>query len=190
MLWTLKHTSETESRHFTKGMFTFHRLQKIKCLRKRLARWRSGEVHALCFGSTGFTGSDPTCRPTHCSSSHAVAASHILNRRRVAHMLAQGQSSSNKRGRLEVDVSSMANLPHQKKKPKKNYSQKSLRAWWSINVIIIIKYFSETRNLCITKSSPTKWRLNVNDTSLGLIYPGKKYNIGLCQKWLYLTNTL
>ena len=34
------------------------------------------------------------CRPTHLSSSHAVAASHIQNRGRLVWMLAQGQSSS------------------------------------------------------------------------------------------------
>ena len=29
-----------------------------------------------CFGSSGFVGSDPQCTCTHCSSSHAVVASH------------------------------------------------------------------------------------------------------------------
>ena len=41
-----------------------------------------------------FVSSDPGHRPTHCSSSHAVAASHIQNRGRLAQMLTQGQSFS------------------------------------------------------------------------------------------------
>ena len=38
-----------------------------------LAQWFRGYVHMFCFGSAGFTGSDPGCGPTHCLSSHAVA---------------------------------------------------------------------------------------------------------------------
>ena len=41
--------------------------------------------------------SDPRCRPTHCSPSHVVVASHIQMRGRLAQMLAQGQSSSPKK---------------------------------------------------------------------------------------------
>ena len=52
---------------------------------------------ALCFSGPGFAGSDPGHRATHCSSSHAVVASHIQNRGRVTQMLAQGQSSSPKK---------------------------------------------------------------------------------------------
>ena len=62
-----------------------------------LAQWHSGEVCTLRFRSLGFTGLDPRCRPTHCSSSHAVAASHIQNRGRLAQMLAQSQSSPRKK---------------------------------------------------------------------------------------------
>ena len=54
----------------------------------------------LCFGGLGFTGSVPRRGPTHHSSSHAVAASHIQNRGTLAQMLAQG------------------NLPHKKRKGK------------------------------------------------------------------------
>ena len=43
---------------------------------------------------------------THCLSSHAMAVSHIQNRGRLAQVLAQGQSSQAKRGRLATDVSS------------------------------------------------------------------------------------
>ena len=42
---------------------------------------------------------DPRCRTTHCSSSHAVAVSHMQNRGRLAQMLAQSQSSSAKKKR-------------------------------------------------------------------------------------------
>ena len=42
-------------------------------------------------------GSDSRHRHTHRSSSHAVVASHIQNKGRVAQMLAQGQSSSSKK---------------------------------------------------------------------------------------------
>ena len=48
----------------------------------------------LCFGSPGFVGSDPQCRPMHRLLSHAVVTSHIQNGGRLAQMLAQGQSSS------------------------------------------------------------------------------------------------
>ena len=41
------------------------------------APWPSGLVHTLCFGSLGFTSLDPGCGPMHCSSSHAVVASHV-----------------------------------------------------------------------------------------------------------------
>ena len=58
------------------------------------ARWCSGSVHALCFGSLEFEGSDPGRGPTHGSSSHAVAVSNIKSGGRLAQMLAQGQSSS------------------------------------------------------------------------------------------------
>ena len=51
----------------------------------------------LCFSIPGFVGSDPGHGPTHCSSSHDVAASDIQNRGRLAQMLAQGQSSSPKK---------------------------------------------------------------------------------------------
>ena len=47
-------------------------------------------------GSLGFVGLDPRCRPTHCSSSHVVAVSHIKKRGKLAQMLTQGQSSSQK----------------------------------------------------------------------------------------------
>ena len=60
------------------------------------ARWRGSEVHMLCFGSLGSAGSDPGHGPTHQSSSRAVMAPHIQNRGRLAQMLAQGQSSSQK----------------------------------------------------------------------------------------------
>ena len=60
------------------------------------AQWCSGWVHVLRFGSPGFLGSDPGCGLAHHSSSHAVAASHIQNRGRLAQMLAQGQSFSTK----------------------------------------------------------------------------------------------
>ena len=51
-------------------------------------------------------GLDPGCRPAYCSSSPAVAASHIRNRGRWAKMLAHWQSSSSKKGRLATEVSS------------------------------------------------------------------------------------
>ena len=55
-----------------------------------LAQWRSGSVHALCFGGPGFAALDPKQGPMHCSLSHAVAASHMQNRGRLAQMLSQG----------------------------------------------------------------------------------------------------
>ena len=45
-----------------------------------VAKWLSSHVlllwRRLCFSGPGFAGLDPGCRPTHCSSSDAVAASH------------------------------------------------------------------------------------------------------------------
>ena len=55
----------------------------------------------LRFGGLGFTALDPRCGPMHHSSNHAVAASHIQNRGRLAEMLAQGQSSSQKKRKKE-----------------------------------------------------------------------------------------
>ena len=49
----------------------------IKKVARGPAQWCNGWVRVLCFGGPGFTGSDPRCRLTHCSSSHAVVASHI-----------------------------------------------------------------------------------------------------------------
>ena len=61
-----------------------------------LAPWCSVWVCVLRFHSLEFAGSDPRHQPTHSSSSHAVAASHIQNRGRLAQMLGQSQSSSPK----------------------------------------------------------------------------------------------
>ena len=61
-----------------------------------MAEWL--EVFMLHFSGPGFAGSDPGCRPTHRSSNHAVEASHIQSGGGLAHMLAQGQSSSGKKG--------------------------------------------------------------------------------------------
>ena len=61
------------------------------------AHWPSGVlVEFACSMGPGFMGLNPGCRPTNHSSSHAVVASHIQNRGRLAQMLAQGQSSSPK----------------------------------------------------------------------------------------------
>ena len=64
------------------------------------AWWLSGQVSALRFSSPGFAGSDPRRGPTHCSSSHAVAVSHIQNKGRLAQMLAQQQSSSTEKRKI------------------------------------------------------------------------------------------
>ena len=59
-----------------------------------LAKWV--KFCAVCFGSPGFTGSDPGCRSIPLIS-HAVEATHIQNRGRLARMSAQGKSSSEKK---------------------------------------------------------------------------------------------
>ena len=51
----------------------------------------------LHFGGLGFMGSAPGRGPTHCSSSHAVAVTHIQSGGRLAWLLAQGQYSSQKK---------------------------------------------------------------------------------------------
>ena len=64
----------------------------IKNIKKIMIRgWLSGIFVncVLCFNKRGFAGSDPGHRPTYLSSSHAVVASHIHNRGRLAQMLAQ-----------------------------------------------------------------------------------------------------
>ena len=48
----------------------------------------------LCFSSPGLV---PRHGPTPLSSGHAVVATHIQNRGRLAQMLAQGESSSGKK---------------------------------------------------------------------------------------------
>ena len=57
-----------------------------------------------CFGGSGFVGLNSKHGPTHCSSSHAVAASHIQNIGRLVQILAQGQSSSPKRKRKKIKL--------------------------------------------------------------------------------------
>ena len=47
-------------------------------------------------------GSDPGHRPTHYLSNHAVVASHMQNRGRLAQMLAQEQSSSPERKQNKI----------------------------------------------------------------------------------------
>ena len=72
--------------------------KSIRCLQG----WPSGIVVKFMHPASaaqGFAGSDPRCRPTHCSSSHALVASHTQNRGRLAQTLAQGQSSSPKQER-------------------------------------------------------------------------------------------
>ena len=83
----------------------------LKLLKHLLQEQRNGgqpdgvvAEFTLRFSSLAFVGSDPWCRPTHCASSHAVAASHIQNGGRLAEMLAQQQSSSPERKRKETQV--------------------------------------------------------------------------------------
>ena len=52
------------------------------------------EFGVLRFGGLG---SVPGCRPTPLISGHAVVATHIQNRGRLAQMLAQGESSAKKK---------------------------------------------------------------------------------------------
>ena len=56
---------------------------------------------AVCFGGLGLAGSDPECRPTPVIS-HALEASHIQRRGRLAQVLAQGKSSSHKHKKIKV----------------------------------------------------------------------------------------
>ena len=65
----------------------------------KLKSWARGRPSGVRVKLAGFTGSDPRHRHTHCLLSHAVAGvPHMKNRGRWAQMLAQGQSSSAKRG--------------------------------------------------------------------------------------------
>ena len=63
--------------------------------------YSSKKTRALQFGGVEFTGLDPRCTPTLCSSSHPMAVSQIQNRGRLAQMLAQRQSSSPKERKKE-----------------------------------------------------------------------------------------
>ena len=60
---------------------------------------------------------DPECGPTDCLSSRAVAASHIQNRGRLAQMLAQRQTSSDKKRRIGNRLA-QGQSSSPKKKPK------------------------------------------------------------------------
>ena len=93
------------------GMLSFcYKIPNIGWLLKLgaslVAQWCSSKVRALCFIGPRFAGLDPGRGPTHCSSSHAVAASHIQNRGRLTQMLAQGQSSLSKKRKIGKGVSS------------------------------------------------------------------------------------
>ena len=57
-----------------------------------LAPWCSGQVWHTLLWQLGFTASDPGRGPIPLVS-HAVAATHVQNRGRLAQMLAQGASS-------------------------------------------------------------------------------------------------
>ena len=90
-----------------KIMINIYQQFTLRCLKHLVFMWRRGVI--ILFKNqaggkpgggivVGFTcsalgawlvGSDPCCRPTHCSSSHAVVASHVQNRRRLAQTLAQ-----------------------------------------------------------------------------------------------------
>ena len=74
---------------------------KSQCIRG-LAWWCSGWVCVLCFSSTRIHEFRFQVGPTHHSTSHAVVASHIQNRGRLAQMLAQGQSSSPRRKKINI----------------------------------------------------------------------------------------
>ena len=76
-------------------------------LQQGLGQWRGGQVCMLHFGCLGFVSLDLGHGLTHCSASHAVAASHIQNRGRLAQMLAQGQSSLPKKIKNQKQVYSV-----------------------------------------------------------------------------------
>ena len=93
---------------FPKNVIKIHIATKYLCgkcykleMRMRdscgLLRNLMGPVWWCHFGILGFMGPDPGHRSTHGSLCHAVAVSHIQNRRRWAQMLAQGQPSSPKK---------------------------------------------------------------------------------------------
>ena len=71
-------------------------------LRMWTRSWPSGVVVKFsCSASAAWDlYSDPRCRPTHHSLSHALAASHIQNRGRVTQRSAQQQSSSSKKRKI------------------------------------------------------------------------------------------
>ena len=80
---------------------------KIVCVIWCLFLWEKkfrGQLHGLVvkFGALYFggLGSVPRHGPTPLLGSHAVAATHIQNRGRLAQMLAQGKSSSNKKRKI------------------------------------------------------------------------------------------
>ena len=79
------------------GFFSSSLMTNIHHLKIKVFRGRPSDAVVkcvLCFGSPGFMDLDPGCEPIHHSLSHAVAVNHIQNKRRLAQMLAQGQSSS------------------------------------------------------------------------------------------------
>ena len=83
-------------------------VKRIKRLPKKgagpVTQWFSSRAPLWQHKVHRFTGSDARYRPTHRSSSHAVAASHIQNRGRLAQMLPQGQSPSPKRKTVKRDT--------------------------------------------------------------------------------------
>ena len=70
------------------------------------AWWCSGKVCTFHFSGPGFASLDPGCRHGTTCQAKLWQVSHIYSRGRRARMLAQGQSSSAKRGELAADVSS------------------------------------------------------------------------------------
>ena len=100
-----------------------HELLKIQKLKP--AWWCGSQAHVLHFGGPVFVGLDPGCRPAHRSSRHAVGVSHKQNRGRLAHILAQGQSSSHTHKKIQKLINV---LPHNNRVKDKSYTVISINA--------------------------------------------------------------
>ena len=74
----------------SEGGKIFYRSFLIELLKKYVIEAGPGTFH---FRDPGFIGLNIGHGSTHCSSSHAMAVSHIWSGERLAQMLAQGQSS-------------------------------------------------------------------------------------------------
>ena len=102
LLWCSLSVSVFFLVQFLKSIYYFLSVKNFQFLEASpVTEWL--KFHARYFGGLGFTGLDPRCRPTPLIS-HTEGTSHTQSRGRLAGMLAQGKSSSQKKKKIQFFI--------------------------------------------------------------------------------------